>query len=439
MHLERVICHGQIILQENLAMPHQRFQSGNIKPRYSKGKISVFGINSVYPRPPWIAAWWSAAFPGFGHMFIGKYLYGFVLILWELVVNNQANINKAIALSFIGRFEEAKAQLNQDWALLYIAVYIYCIWDSYRCSVEISKSHALAEVEDAPVTPSDVSFFDIIILDKKSPLVGMIWSFLTPGLGQLYSGSTIVGTFILAWWIYVCYKAAAIRTWLYSFHGDFSGAAAVVDWQWFLFLPSMYAFAIYQAYTSVNENNILYDIEQIRYLRVRAANLGHVREIENNQVQVVASFEHSPFVEMFIHDIEKLGVSPRNIVAMPLENVKSHTHILDTIHRVDGRSLLDGAMMSSTIFAVLGAIYGFVLYWGPIIWGLIGLAGGFFLGLLIELAVNKKKLKLISSPKSEVFLEVTCDASLQNQLIQALKSRRANGYVVMPKHVSSNV
>jgi hypothetical protein len=127
-------------------MPNQDFQSGNIKARYSKGKISVFGINSVYPRTPWIAAWWSAAFPGLGHMFIGKYLHGFVLIIWELVVNGLSNLNMGIALSFLGRFEEAKAHLNQDWALLYVAVYIFSIWDSYRCAVEIKKNHFRSEL-----------------------------------------------------------------------------------------------------------------------------------------------------------------------------------------------------------------------------------------------------------------------------------------------------
>lgn len=419
-------------------MPHQKFLSSAIKPRYSKGRISVFGINSVYPRPPWVAAWWSAAFPGFGYMFIGKYFHGFVLILWELVVNTQAHLNMAIALSFLGRFEEAKAQLNQDWALLYVAVYVYGIWDSYRCAVEISKGHTLAEIEDAPITPSDVSFFDVVTLDKKNPWTGMVWSFLSPGLGQLYGGSTVVGTFILAWWIYVCYKAAAVRICLYSFLGDFNGATALVDWQWFLFMPSMYAFAIYQAYTSVNESNILYDIEQIRYLRVRAANLGHLDIVDNDTVKVIATLDHSPFVEMVIHDIEKLGVPAHNIVALPLENLDSQTHIIDSIHRVDGRSVLDGAMMVGSIFAVLGAIYGFVLYWGPIIWGLIGLAGGFFLGLLIELAFNKKKLKLFASQKSEVIIEVTCHASLQNQLIKAFKSRNARGFTIMPQRISSN-
>ncbi|WP_426451829.1 hypothetical protein ACP26L_06910 [Paenibacillus sp. S-38] len=219
-------------------MPHQKFPSADIKPRYAKGHISVFGINSVYPRTPWISAWWSAAFPGFGHMYLGKYLHGFVLIIWELMVNDLSNLNMGIALSFLGRFEEAKAQINQDWALLYVGVYVYSIWDSYRYAVEIKKSHVLAEIEDAPITPSDVSFFDVIILDKKNPWAGMVWSILTPGLGQLYGGSTIVGTFVLAWWIFVCYKAMAIRAWLYSFLGDFSSAAAIVDWQWFLFCLS---------------------------------------------------------------------------------------------------------------------------------------------------------------------------------------------------------
>ena len=414
-------------------MPHQKFQSADIKPRYAKGRISIFGINSVYPRTPWIAAWWSAAFPGFGHMFVGKYLHGFVLIIWELVVNSQANLNMGIALSFQGRFEEAKAQINHDWVLLYLAVFVYSIWDSYRCAVEINKSHVLSEVEDAPITPSDVNFFDIVILDKKNPWVGMVWSILSPGLGQLYGGSTIVGTFILAWWIYVCYKARFISACIYSFLGDFSSAIAIVDWQWFLFMPSMYAFAIYQAYASVNQNNVLYDVEQIRYLRVRAANLAQGNIIENNTVQIIATFEHSPFLEMAIHDIEKLGVPSQDIVALPLENLDPHTYIIDSIHRVDGRSILDGAMMSGTIFMVLGTIYGFIWHWGPVIWGLIGLVCGFFLGLIIELALNKKKLKVFSSRKSEVIIQATCNISLQNQLIKVLKSRRANSFVIMPQ------
>lgn len=141
---------------------------------------------------------------------------------------------------------------------------------------------------------------------------------------------------------------------------------------------------------------------------------------------------------MVIHDVEKLGVPPQNIVALPLENLVSQTHILDSIHRVDGKSMLDGAMMIGTIFSVLGVIYGFVLYWGPVIWGLLGLTGGFILGLIIEVAFNKtKKLKVLASRKSEVIVEITCHASLQNQLITVLKSRKATGFVIMPQRLTS--
>lgn len=97
-------------------------------------------------------------------MFLGKYLHGFVLIIWELVVNSQSNLNMGIALSFLGGFEEAKAQINQEWGLLYVAVYAYSIWDSYRCAVEVNKSHVLAEVEDAPIAPSESKCFRLAVL-----------------------------------------------------------------------------------------------------------------------------------------------------------------------------------------------------------------------------------------------------------------------------------
>lgn len=53
--------------------------------------------------------------------FLGRYLPGFILIVWELVVNNLSNLNMGIVLSMLGRFEEAKAVINEEWVLLYMA------------------------------------------------------------------------------------------------------------------------------------------------------------------------------------------------------------------------------------------------------------------------------------------------------------------------------
>jgi hypothetical protein len=228
-----------------------------------------------------------------------------------------------------------------------------------------------------PISPSVVNSFDVILLEKKNPLLGAIWSALSPGLGQLYGGATIVGAFVLAWWIFVTYKAKTIGAWFHSFIGNFSTGSELMDWQWFLFLPSMYCFSIYQAYTAVTANNVLYDIEQIRFLRVRDE--------------------------------------------------------IDSIHRADGRSVLDGAMVSATIFMLLGTIYGFVLHWGPIIWALIELVSGFFLGLSLEVLFQKKKIKLFARLKSEVFMQVTCNTAMKDNLIKVLKERKATGYLIIPQ------
>jgi hypothetical protein len=70
-----------------------------------------------------------------------------------------------------------------------------------------------------------------------------------------------------------------------------------------------------------------------------------------------------------------------------------------------------GAVLG-TAFAVFGASIGFKLKWGPIYWGLIGATGGFFLGFLIDLFINKvikKKQWLLRGKNSEVILIVECE------------------------------
>ena len=48
---------------------------------------SSINLNCIHLRNPWISAWWSAAFPGFGHLHLGNYLKGFVLFFWEIIIN----------------------------------------------------------------------------------------------------------------------------------------------------------------------------------------------------------------------------------------------------------------------------------------------------------------------------------------------------------------
>lgn len=99
---------------------------------------------------------------------------------------------------------------------------------------------------------------------------------------------------------------------------------------------------------------------------------------------VYASFDYSAYLELAITDLEKRGIAREHILAVPLDKRVEERKLLDTIHRSDGMSLFDGAAVLGTVFMTLGTIYGFILEWGPIIWGLIGLLGGALLGFLLD-------------------------------------------------------
>jgi len=100
---------------------------------------------------------------------------------------------------------------------------------------------------------------------------------------------------------------------------------------------------------------------------------------------LVASFHYNLHTEIAITKLEQLGIPPEQILAVPLEKRGETRNIFDTIHHADGISMFDGGAILGTACMVLGVIYGFVLEWGPIVWGLLGLAGGFLAGFLLDL------------------------------------------------------
>lgn len=179
------------------------FNSTNRERRY-KAHVSSFGTTQLHLRNPYIIAWWSAAFPGFGHLLLSKYIRGYALFLWEILVNNMANINQALVYSFTGNIGMAKEVLEPRWLLLYIPVYIFAIWDSYRTSVDMNKVFLLAERENANFNTYTIGAFEINYLDKRRPLMAVIWSLLTPGLGQLYIHRVLTAVFTMTFMMLLC-------------------------------------------------------------------------------------------------------------------------------------------------------------------------------------------------------------------------------------------
>jgi len=240
--------------------------------RRYKANVSQFGTTQIHLRNPIIIAWWSAAFPGFGHLLLSKYLRGFTLFIWEIVININANINLGIIYSFTGQFELAKQVLDPRWMLLYLPIYFYGIWDSYRTAVDLNKVSLLADRENAPFTNFSITALEINYLDKRTPWVAVMWSFFIPGAGQLYIHRIITAFFILIWIIVIIYFSHFLEGIHFLVLGDFNQAKSVLKGEWFLFMPSIYLFSIYDAYVNTVENNKLFDNEQRSFLAKRYQN-----------------------------------------------------------------------------------------------------------------------------------------------------------------------
>ncbi len=149
---------------------------------------------------------------------------------------------------------------------------------------------------------------------------------------------------------------------------------------------------------------------------------------------LVASFHYCLHTEIAIAKLEQLGVKKEQILAVPLEIRGETRNIFDTIHHADGVSMVDGGAILGSAGMVLGVIYGFVLEWGPIIWGLLGLAGGFLGGLLLDISFSKLKHSKArrSENDGELFLMVQCDSHQVEQVKKTLWDHLALGVAVLP-------
>ncbi len=185
-------------------------------PRREKAIISWLGITQMQYRNPLLMLWWSAAFPGFGHILLNQYWRGTLFTLFEVVLNSLANINGAMVHSFGGKAELAKQLLNPHWIYGYLIFYLYTIWDTYKKTREFNMHNELAVLENTRIKSFLLSSGEINILERRNPAAAAFWSFMLPGLGQLYNNRVMLGIYALLWWFFYC-RFSHVFTACYAF------------------------------------------------------------------------------------------------------------------------------------------------------------------------------------------------------------------------------
>lgn len=406
-------------------------KSRNSNVRHPRAMVSVLGATQLHLRNPFIVAFWSFMFPGLGHLLLSKYILAFLIFTWEIIINVQAHVNEGIFYSFIGRIDLAKQVLDIRWLLLYIPTFFFIVWDSYRTAVDINGTFLLASREDAEIKPSAINALGINYLDRSSPWAAFVWSMLSPGAGQIVIHRIIAAFFLLIWWIVLVYFSKLLPAIHFMMLGRFEDTKTILCPQWFLNVPSLYVFAMYDAYTDSVESNKLYDWEQAKFLKREYQNKRFTMPIKRNRggtMYIVSSFEHSVNLEAAITAIQMLGVAKEDILAVPLDKMNEQRKLFDTTRTSDSLSSLDIPMVLAAIFCLMGAIYGFILPMGPVLLGIAGMFAGFGLGLLIKMFTSKKygdrqKDKMAS----EVMLLIACKKEQMELLQETLWSNAALG------------
>ncbi|HZG58178.1 hypothetical protein [Paenibacillus sp.] len=234
--------------------------------RRYKAFVSMLGTTQLHLRSPYVIAAWSMAFPGFGHLLLNKYLRGYALIVWEFYINQKIHLNLAMVYSFNGDFQAAKAALDPKFMSMYIPVYLFAVWDSYRTTVDMNKEYVLAHREGGSYSTFNIGAFEINYLDQRKPWLAALWSAGIPSVGQLYLHRILFSAFVLVNTLVIVSGSNILLSLHYLIIGDLRASNAVLDPQWTLYFPSFYFFTIYDAYTNAVESNKLFADEMKQYL-----------------------------------------------------------------------------------------------------------------------------------------------------------------------------
>jgi hypothetical protein len=230
--------------------------------RRSLTRISIFGITYLHRSNPFINAWLAASFPGFANYMLNQYARATLFTLSEVIVNTFAHVNEAIVYTFCGRFEMTKVVLKPQWAFGYLVIWLFTIWDGYRSTITHNKLCELAESDNLPIRPLLIHPLGIQYLEQRNPLIGAIYSFFFPGLGQMYNHRFALAFYAMFWWWFYGILSNGFESFFLLLTGHLQKSIAILQPQWLLFMPSVIGGSVYHAFVTVIQHNRLFRLEQ---------------------------------------------------------------------------------------------------------------------------------------------------------------------------------
>jgi hypothetical protein len=271
--------------------------------------------------------------------------------------------------------------------------------------------------------------------DKRSPFVTAAWCAAEPGLSHMMLHRLLHAVFLVFWWIVIVYQSNILTAVHLTCFGEFMRAKSVIDPQWLLNIPSLFFFCVYAAYVNAVESNKLFDLEQSQFLRKNYCGTGFPFPSERHDergpgMYIVSVFRQSTEVELAVTALEQEGLSKKAILAVPVSMAAPNRRLFDSIRSSTGDSLFDLPMILGAFAAFLGCVYGYILKWGPVAWGVLAGLAGFVIGLLIKLLIIKKNKT--AGQNNEVVIFVFCNEGQSEKIKGILRDNGAMGVGFAP-------
>ncbi|MCM2535223.1 hypothetical protein NDK43_26285 [Neobacillus pocheonensis] len=92
-------------------------------------------------------------------------------------------------------------------------------------------------------------------MKKTNKLEAILWSVAFPGFGQLLNGHHLKGIIFILLEFTINVMSSFNKAIMFSFLGKITEAARVVDYQWLMFYPCVYMYAMYDAYKFAEGEN----------------------------------------------------------------------------------------------------------------------------------------------------------------------------------------
>lgn len=118
---------------------------------------------------------------------------------------------------------------------------------------------------------------------------------------------------------------------------------------------------------------------------------------------IIGIFEQSIELEQALAELENSSIPKKHIRTVFMDNDPKKNNF-----REHAPHAFEIGISVATGFSVIGASFGFVMTWGPILWGLITAIVGFYIGLGLYYLVKKQRGQKKSNNR-EVTVLIQCN------------------------------